>query len=1138
MPVKRHAAQNKARRENKKRRPTRERKITASAGPATRELIRVDMKSKQATSRAPRKFPPNGEVGKTKLSASAPVFRHPKTELEAAIQRYVDLFEFAPIAYVSFDRVGRIQEINLAAAQLLGGSRGSLIGRPFALHVKKEDGEVFLNHLFRCRSSYSRVETELRLRKRNGEIILAHLASSPMTSSMKDGALLYQTAIVDLTERKRFEEKLQRSEERYRTLFDLVPVAVYVCDADGIIQECNRRATELWGREPGGSGEGPRFCGSYKIYYPDGRLMPHEECPMARALRGEKLKAEDLEIIVERPDGERRHVIPAPRILTNIHGKITGAINCLFDITERKRAETAAMRLAAVVQSSHDAVAAKTLRGIITDWNQSAERIFGYKPNEIIGKSVLTLIPKDRQNEEQEILRKIRRGESLDHYETVRCRKDGQLIDVSLTISPIKNPKGEIVGISKIARDITNQKQTERRLTEQARLLNLTNDSIIVRDRQDRILYWNRGAEEMYGFSAKEALGKITHELLQTALPENLEKIRRNLERNNRWSGELVHTRKDGKTVTVFSRWTLDRDGRGRPTSILETNTDVTARKRAEQQQRAIYQFAQLQHIATNVGEIHDASLDAILSAMDCNRAAILLFDKEKVMRFVAWRGLSERYRKAVEGHSPWKPDAKNPGPVCINDVAIADIPKPLKSAIRSEGIRAAAFIPLVSSQKLIGKFMTYYDAPHVFTDDEQKLATTIASQLAQAIEHKRDEEALRESEARLRATVEQATAGVARCDANGRITFANRTLCKMLGYKESELIGKSFADVTYRDDVKQNMRLFQRMIQLGKPFEVEKRYVRKDGSVLWADVSASAVREPNGKAQSTVAVIVDITARKKVEEALQRSNEALEELVDQRTKALRVANAELKGEIERRKGLEGEILEISDREQQRLAQELHDGICQHLTAVAFMARSVGLRLKNHRVIEVKDIEKIAELVNNAATDTRNLSRALHRFDVDAAGLVEALEDLVDREMWRTPCRLEVKPSFHLDDDTVAAHLYRIAREAVINANKHAQARQIVVKLERSGQRQMVLSVTDDGVGIRKARNGARGLGFHIMNYRARLMGGQLKVESPEKGGTRVVCCLPDGTVESNKRKKRVREPLSAKLRKALNTLI
>src|ERR1700675_2956204 len=139
---------------------------------------------------------------------------------------------------------------------------------------------------------------------------------------------------------KRFEEEIQRSEERYRTLFDLVPVAVYVCDADGIIQEYNRRAVELWGHEPGRNGEGSRFCGSYKIYYPDGRPMAHEECPMARALRGEKLIPKDLEIVVERPDGEKRDVIPAPRVVLDERGNIVGAINCLFDITERKHAET------------------------------------------------------------------------------------------------------------------------------------------------------------------------------------------------------------------------------------------------------------------------------------------------------------------------------------------------------------------------------------------------------------------------------------------------------------------------------------------------------------------------------------------------------------------------------------------------------------------------------------------------------------------------------------------------------------------------------------------------------------------------------------------------------------------------------
>src|SRR5437660_11705335 len=158
-------------------------------------------------------------------------------------------------------------------------------------------------------------------------------------------------------------------------------------------------------------------------------------------------------------------------------------------------------------------------------------------------------------------------------------------------------------------------------------------------------------------------------------------------------------------------------------------------------------------------------------------------------------------------------------------------------------------------------------------------------------------------------------------------------------------------------------------------------------------------------------------------------ARDSLEARVLKQTEALHDANRKLENEIKRRKGLEGEILEISDREQQRLGQELHDGICQHLTAVAFMARSVALRLKNHRVIEVDDLEKIAELVNAAAADTRNVSRALPRIDLDSAGLVGPLQDLVYREFWNTPCRLEVNRPFHNDDDAAAAQLYRMSRQ-------------------------------------------------------------------------------------------------------------
>jgi two-component system CheB/CheR fusion protein len=195
------------------------------------------------------------------------------------------------------------------------------------------------------------------------------------------------------------------------------------------------------------------------------------------------------------------------------------------------------------------------------------------------------------------------------------------------------------------------------------------------------------------------------------------------------------------------------------------------------------------------------------------------------------------------------------------------------------------------------------------------------------------------------------------------------------------------------------------------------------------------------------------------------------------------------------------------------------------------------MRLKNHRVIDSDDIEKIAQLVNNAATDTRDLSRALHRIDVDAAGLVDALRDLVDREIWRIPCRLEFKPSFHIENDIAAGELYRIAREAVINANKHSQARKIVIRLE-GVENAMVLRVIDDGTGFPSEPKTKRGLGAHIMSYRAQLIGARLEIDTPKGGGTRVSCYLPNNALQSQERKNAKMRSFPAKITKALAALI
>jgi len=404
--------------------------------------------------------------------------------------------------------------------------------------------------------------------------------------------------------------------------------------------------------------------------------------------------------------------------------------------------------------------------------------------------------------------------------------------------------------------------------------------------------------------------------------------------------------------------------------------------------------------------------------------------------------------------------------------------------------------------------------------------------------ERKRAEQALRDSQQRLQATYERAPIGISEASPEGKYVGVNEEFCRILEYTKDEILRCRIKDLTHKEDYPREITLYRQLVAGEIPFyRIEKRYVRKNGTIIWAEILRSIVRDSNGAPLYTIGALRDITEEKKAEAALQKAKELLEHRVRERTHQLLVANKELKGEIERRKGLEGEILAISDREQQRLGQELHDGLCQHLTAVAFMARSVALRLKNHRVIDAADIEKIADLVNEAATDTRNISQALHRADVDSAALVDALQDLVDREIWRVPCRLEVKPSFHIEDDPAAAQLYRIAREAVINANKHAQAREIVVKLERSPQG-MVLRVTDDGVGFSDEPKLKHGLGAHIMNYRAQLAGGRLEIGSSRQGGTCVSCYLPHKKGVQSPNDENAGPGLPAKIAKTLAALI
>jgi signal transduction histidine kinase len=214
--------------------------------------------------------------------------------------------------------------------------------------------------------------------------------------------------------------------------------------------------------------------------------------------------------------------------------------------------------------------------------------------------------------------------------------------------------------------------------------------------------------------------------------------------------------------------------------------------------------------------------------------------------------------------------------------------------------------------------------------------------------------------------------------------------------------------------------------------------------------------------------------------------------------------------DITERKRLEKTILEISSREQRRIGQDLHDGLGQHLTGIAFMSKVQEQKLLEKNLPEAVEAAKIVNLVNQAIHKTRELARGLLPVVADAQGLMSALEQWAGEveDLFAVTCRFQCLAPVLIHDDTMATHLYYIAQEAVNNAIKHGHARQIVIRLTAVAH-QGTLTIQDDGCGIGNIVPGTKGVGLHLMNYRARMVGGSLEVHRVKTGGTMVTCLFP-----------------------------
>jgi two-component system, chemotaxis family, CheB/CheR fusion protein len=348
---------------------------------------------------------------------------------------------------------------------------------------------------------------------------------------------------------------------------------------DGIVTSWNEAAERIFGY----SAEEMIGQSITKVIPAD--KLDEEVYILGRLRRGEAVQHYEAERV--RKDGRRIIISLTSSPIRDAQGFVVGASKIARDVTERKEAEEAQLRLAAVVESSDDAIVTKTLDGVITSWNQAAERMYGYTAAEAIGKPVTMLIPRDRLDEEPAIIERLRKGEKINHYETVRQRKDGTRLDISLTVSPIKDASGRVVGASKVARDITGRKQADEARFRLAAVVDSSDDAIISKTLEGIILTWNKGAQRIFGYTAEEMIGKHITKLFP---PERLDEeahvvgqIRRG-ERVEHF--ETVRKTKDGRLIDISLTVSPIKDPLGKIIGASKIARDISERKQLEERLR------------------------------------------------------------------------------------------------------------------------------------------------------------------------------------------------------------------------------------------------------------------------------------------------------------------------------------------------------------------------------------------------------------------------------------------------------------------------------------------------------------------------------------------------------------------------
>jgi len=1086
------------------------------------------------------------EVHKVELEMQNEELRKAQVKLEESRARYTDLYDFAPICYLTFDSLGVVLEANLTVAAELGTEKGRLVGSPFQAFLDADDRMTFYFHLRRVCHRHERATCELKLIRKNKSEFHAHLESVPARDSA--GMHVCRTSFVDISAKKNTELELQdylKKSVSYRKVETaLLQTARLILksrnfeqSARAIYDSCKQLTGATSGYVALLSADGQA---NEILFLDTGSLScsvdPNLPMPV-RGLRAETYRTgktiydnafSDSKWTKYLPEGHSRldNVLFAPLLIdekavglfglankpngfTEVDVQIVTAFSQLAAVSllnagNIQALEESEKRYRSVVQTASDPIITITSQGKITFWNKAAETCFGYRADEVVGRNCQSIIPEEYREPHQEALSLAvsTRGEKLigRPLEMKGQRKDGSTFPLELTLA--KWEKGDAIFFTGIIRDITERKRaleelktSEQRFKELFR--HMRGGGAIYRavnDGRDFLFVDYHGpADQTVDTELNEKVGKSVLDVFPEAGKHGLFNVFQRVWKTGKAEYHPITIYDDNEKIAGWRENYVYKLPSGEIVAIYD---DLTERKQMEetlrQNEELFRTIFQTSPNAININRMEDGGF------VDINEGFTELsgYTKEDVLgktglEIKIWHDLKDR-EKLFETLRREGRIKNFEAQFCLKDGRL--IP----------GMVSAKVINLNNEPHLLAVTRDITElkkAEHIRKKAQKELEQKVEKRTAelsksneelrrQIEERKQIEASLIESEKKYSSLIEASLIGVY-ISLKGKLELANEQFAEIYGYSRDELIGMNTSQLVHPDDrpLVDKIRTM-RLRGEGAPTEYEIRGLKKDGETIWV-IKRNTLISYMGK-PATLGNVADITERKKMEETLRKSENELRILSTQ-------------------------LLYAEEKERKRIAHELHDGIGQALTAIKFSVENNLRNLSDRQVdFDDKSLRATVPLIQKTIEETRKIIMDLRPSTLDDLGIIATISWFC-REYESIYTAIHVDKEIAIDENEIPAPLktviYRILQEGFNNAAKHSKTDHISLGLKKI-RNEIVLSIKDRGVGFEVDKvlcqqTAKRGVGLASMRERALLSGGYFSIESALGNGTTIHASWP-----------------------------